>query len=300
MTIAHDFRLAGDLDLNGTAKTFPVMCCHRRYLPHAGQCYAQPAAAASVHSHQARQALFPEEVMTRKKGRAIRALLRSHDSVVFRPHRLHHHLAHVLAGCRADPAALHGRGRGAPLPRVRHHARGGDPRVLAAGTPREQNAMAFHEAPGHATRIADHWSTAGTFETNGLPRQKGAPYADPNGEIQTLSQTLPVWPAGLVLGVLALSQARRDGDPVACSTSASSICWRSHGMPTVSRSSNWRCPRRRLLPACRPRFSNEMIHLLACIVRRTEHVSPHDQARSTMMTTTMPRMSSWKIESTLK
>jgi hypothetical protein len=30
MTIAHDFRLAGDLDLNGTAKTLPVMCCHRR------------------------------------------------------------------------------------------------------------------------------------------------------------------------------------------------------------------------------------------------------------------------------
>lgn len=28
-----------------------------------------------------------------------------------------------------------------------------------------------------------------------------ATYADPNGEIQTLSQTLPVWPAGLVLGV---------------------------------------------------------------------------------------------------
>ncbi len=28
-----------------------------------------------------------------------------------------------------------------------------------------------------------------------------ATYADPNGEIQTLSQTLPVWPSGLVLGV---------------------------------------------------------------------------------------------------
>jgi uncharacterized protein YfaS (alpha-2-macroglobulin family) len=28
-----------------------------------------------------------------------------------------------------------------------------------------------------------------------------ATYADPNGEIQTLSQTLPVWPAGLVLGL---------------------------------------------------------------------------------------------------
>src|SRR6185295_3138725 len=28
-----------------------------------------------------------------------------------------------------------------------------------------------------------------------------ATYADPNGEIQTLSQTMPVWPSGLVLGV---------------------------------------------------------------------------------------------------
>jgi multidrug efflux pump len=44
-----------------------------------------------------------------------------------RADRLHHHLAHLLAHRGADPAALHGRGRGAPVPRVRDHARGRDP-----------------------------------------------------------------------------------------------------------------------------------------------------------------------------
>ena len=38
--------------------------------------------------------------------------------------RLHHHFAHHLADRRADPAAVHGRSRRPPVPRIRHHARG--------------------------------------------------------------------------------------------------------------------------------------------------------------------------------
>ncbi|WP_280153460.1 MG2 domain-containing protein [Piscinibacter sp. XHJ-5] len=51
---------------------------------------------------------------------------------------------------------------------------------------------------------------AGTITLPGLPALRKprellvqATYADPNGEIQTLSQTLPAWPSGLVLGVRA-------------------------------------------------------------------------------------------------
>ncbi len=40
--------------------------------------------------------------------------------------RLHHHLADLLAGGGADPAAVHGRHRWPPVPRVRRHAGGGD------------------------------------------------------------------------------------------------------------------------------------------------------------------------------
>lgn len=50
-----------------------------------------------------------------------------------------------------------------------------------AGTPLEQNAMAFHEASGYTTPLADAWSSTGLFHTNGLPRQPGAPFADPCG-----------------------------------------------------------------------------------------------------------------------
>ena len=50
-----------------------------------------------------------------------------------------------------------------------------------AGTPLEQNAMAFHEASGYTTPLADQWTSTGLFHTNGLPRQPGAPYADPCG-----------------------------------------------------------------------------------------------------------------------
>ena len=44
-----------------------------------------------------------------------------------RADRLHHHLADLLADRGADSAAVHGRRRRAPVPRVRDHARGGDP-----------------------------------------------------------------------------------------------------------------------------------------------------------------------------
>ena len=40
--------------------------------------------------------------------------------------RLHHHLTDLLAGGGADPAAVHGRHRRPPVPRVRRHAGGGD------------------------------------------------------------------------------------------------------------------------------------------------------------------------------
>ena len=43
--------------------------------------------------------------------------------------RLHDHIAHDLADRRADPAAVHGRRGRAAVPRVRHHARRGDPHL---------------------------------------------------------------------------------------------------------------------------------------------------------------------------
>jgi hypothetical protein len=46
-----------------------------------------------------------------------------------------------------------------------------------AGTPVEQAAMRFHELREHVTFKPD--GTPGRFITNGLPRQPGAPYADP-------------------------------------------------------------------------------------------------------------------------
>jgi manganese oxidase len=49
------------------------------------------------------------------------------------------------------------------------------------GTPGEVAAMNFHAQPGHATYLAGQWSTAATFETNGLGPKPGAPYADPCG-----------------------------------------------------------------------------------------------------------------------
>ena len=45
------------------------------------------------------------------------------------------------------------------------------------GTQTEQNAMAFHEMPSHASYRPD--GTSAGFQTNGLPRAAGAPYADP-------------------------------------------------------------------------------------------------------------------------
>jgi hypothetical protein len=50
-----------------------------------------------------------------------------------------------------------------------------------AGTTLEQNAMAFHEALGYTTPVADQWTTTSLFHTNGLLRQPGAPFADPCG-----------------------------------------------------------------------------------------------------------------------
>jgi hypothetical protein len=49
------------------------------------------------------------------------------------------------------------------------------------GTALEQQAMAFHEATGYTTPVADLWSSTGLFHTNGLPRVAGAPFADPCG-----------------------------------------------------------------------------------------------------------------------
>ncbi|MBI4319776.1 MAG: multicopper oxidase domain-containing protein [Chloroflexi bacterium] len=46
-----------------------------------------------------------------------------------------------------------------------------------AGTPAEQAAMAFHEQRWHASSKPD--GAVASFETNGLPRQPGAPYAEP-------------------------------------------------------------------------------------------------------------------------
>ncbi|MBI1991462.1 MAG: efflux RND transporter permease subunit [Betaproteobacteria bacterium] len=45
----------------------------------------------------------------------------------FTADRVHHHLAYFFADRGAHPAAVHGRRGGAALPRVRDHARGGDP-----------------------------------------------------------------------------------------------------------------------------------------------------------------------------
>ena len=60
-----------------------------------------------------------------------------------------------------------------------------------AGTALEQQAMAFHEALGYSTPVADRWNTRAQFATNGLPRKPGAPYADPCG-IRGTPQGTPV------------------------------------------------------------------------------------------------------------
>ncbi len=73
---------------------------------------------------------------------------------------------------------------------------------------------AIYSREDRANLVADKLSV--TLDKNGagnvllpklpatkVPREMlvQATYADPNGEVQTLSQTVPVWPAGLVLGV---------------------------------------------------------------------------------------------------
>jgi hypothetical protein len=50
-----------------------------------------------------------------------------------------------------------------------------------AGTADEQNAMAYHENTGLNTPVAGAWTTNARFYLNGLPRQPGAPFADPCG-----------------------------------------------------------------------------------------------------------------------
>ncbi|HEX2077474.1 MAG TPA: hypothetical protein VHG08_07180 [Longimicrobium sp.] len=49
------------------------------------------------------------------------------------------------------------------------------------GTADELNAMAYHENDGFNTPVADVWTSNARFHLNGLPRQPGAPFADPCG-----------------------------------------------------------------------------------------------------------------------
>lgn len=78
----------------------------------------------------------------------------------------------------------------------------------------DDNENAVHTRDGSAKLVADKLAVtldskgAGAVTLSKLPEVKTprqllvqATYADPNGEVQTLSQTLPVWPSGIVLGV---------------------------------------------------------------------------------------------------
>ncbi len=78
----------------------------------------------------------------------------------------------------------------------------------------DDGETSVHVRDGSAKLVADKLAVkldskgAGTVTLAKLPEVKTpkqllvqATYADPNGEVQTLSQTLPVWPSGIVLGV---------------------------------------------------------------------------------------------------
>ena len=77
-----------------------------------------------------------------------------------RADRLHDHLADGLADRRADPAAVHGRRRRAAVPRVRDHARRGDPHLGGGVADADADDVRAAPAP-HAAGASRAASTAG-------------------------------------------------------------------------------------------------------------------------------------------
>ena len=73
--------------------------------------------------------------------------------------------------------------------------------VPEAGTAAEKVAMTFHEQPQHSSYTPE--GAAAAFKTNGLPRQAGAPYADPcrNDEGQAFGNPRPYKSANIQLDV---------------------------------------------------------------------------------------------------
>ena len=103
------------------------------------------------HAHGARRGHRVRGRRCDRGDREHRALRRARRAAArgraegLAPDRLHDHLAHLLARRGADPAALHGRGGRAAVPRVRHHARRRDPHLR--GRVAHADADDVREAP---------------------------------------------------------------------------------------------------------------------------------------------------------
>src|SRR5437867_4188014 len=83
----------------------------------------QPHADGAHHRHRLRRGRRDRDDREHRPLHRGRRAALAGGAERRRADRLHHHLADVLAHRGADPAALHGRGGGAPVPRVRDHAR---------------------------------------------------------------------------------------------------------------------------------------------------------------------------------
>ena len=101
--------------------------------------------------------------------------------------RLHHHLADDLADRGADPAAVHGRCRRPPVPRIRHHPGGDDPHLGGRVADPGADAVRQAAAPSPRRRVVVHAPDPARVRLDHRPLRRGArlgarpPAADPAG-----------------------------------------------------------------------------------------------------------------------